>query len=498
MSKGFDRSKFKGVSSRKRKAQVQEVDKKTKYESESSSREEPLKLVEGKNYIRVMPIHPKTIENMGEDDASNMFPASRFFMDTRVQYEKKNGDQVNEIKRVPHLNSKVHGGTPKDLTDEYINYVHKVIYEEFDGDDNEIKYQLSFLKHHKSGVTRDTKWPCYIKLYKDKKKTEFERGIIYFPSSVIKGMNKQSAAYDDPEDVIETDLFSDIDEGYVMVVTRDEEEGQKDPNNYYSVVADMKGGEDPLSDEDLDWLMEQKPLDEKWLDIYKKSDYEKTLAALKSFDEKEHGNDKKGIVVYDIFSEPEFMEVVEEIAEYYVDEPEEEPEETPKRRSRRTPKSEEDSKEEEGLKEESEGETPKRRSRRATKEEGEPEETPKRRSRRVAKVEESEESDGLVDDLPFDVSLDEMDKEQLEGYIKRNNLPIRVSRRHSKEDLLEFIKDEEAILDQGKEEEESPIEEEAPKRRSRRTAKSEEPEEEVRPRRRSRGRLKDLEEGLED
>lgn len=404
--------------------------------SSDSNKGKPLKIEEGKNYLRIFPIHPKTIENLGEESASNMYPASRYFMDTQVKYEKRDGTEVDEIQRRPHLNSKVHGGTDKCLADEYINFAYKIAYDELDGDD-EISDYLYPIKHFQKGVTRDTKWPCYVKMYTDKQRSSFERGIVYFPVSVINKMNEQSAENDDPDGVIETDIFSDVEEGYVMIVTKDPVAGKKDPSKWYSVATDIKGGEDPLSDEDLGWLMEQDPLDEKFLNIYKASDFTRSLDALKAFDKNPQGDEKKcPLVTYNIFSYDEFLDTVEEIAGYY---PEEDA-------------SEEDAPEEDA-----------------------PKSTKKKDP--VAKKTAPAAKKEAPSDLPFDTPLEEMSKESLEGYIRRNKLAIRVSKRHTVEDLVEFIKEEEEISAQ--------------------SADVKEPEPEKPSRARS-SRLAELEGGLED
>lgn len=401
---GFDRSAFRGASSSRRKQQMAANEEQTSYQGggEKTNRRVYNKLKKGKNYLRIFPIHPKTLETLGFDLSSNMYPKTGHYLDTLVKYTK-NGEAVEEIQRRQHLSSKVHGGTEKCLIDEYISFSHKVAYDEIQDEDERTKF-LSPIKNWQTGIMGKTKWAAFTKMYKDKSKEEFERGITMVPVSVVNKMNELSADDDDAEDVMETDIFSDPDDGLVMIITSDPEAGKSDPSKYYQVAPDYKGGADPLTDEDLEWLMEQKPLNEMYVDIYTRKDFFNALNALKAFDEK---NDL-GIFSYDAF-----LDIVEEISNYYPEVDEEEQKEKGTITADEAPR-DADIPEKEKVVEKSK------------------------------KVEEKS-------DLPFDKELEEMEIEDLKSYIRRNGLSIRVLPSYSKEQVIQFIREEEDIIAQEKE-----------------------------------------------
>jgi len=411
---GFDRSAFRGASPSRAKAQMKKNEEVTQYQGGNSDKKRRVynNLVKGKNYMRFFPIHPGTIEEIGFDKSSNIYPRTTHFLDTLVKYQK-NGEDVEEIQRRQHLCSKVHGGTPKSLIDEYISFTHKVAYDEMQ-DQDAIKNFLAPLKNWQTGIMGKTRWVAYTKKYSDKKKEEFTRGVSMLPVSVINKMNELSAGDDDMEDVIETDIFSDPDTGLLTIITSDPEAGKNDPMKYYQVAPDYKSGPDVLTDDDLQWLSEQEPLNKMYINIYKRKDFLNALDALKMFDEKHD----LGIFSYDAF-----LDIVEEISEYY-----------------------------------SEGEENENSEKRQSPEERVPEtkkETPLKRNV-TPPVEDS--------DLPFDKTFEEMSLDELKGYIRRNKLQIRVLPSYTKEQVAQFIQEEEEIIQKEKEESEEVPKEETPTR----------------------------------
>jgi len=396
---GFDRSAFKGASSSRRKSQIEKNEEKTQLKKKSSSNSgnkmNYLKLQKGKNYLRLFGIHPATIEKVGFENASDMYAKTVHFMECKVEYTK-DGEKVSEVKRVPVLNSKVHGGTKKDVIDEYINYAHKVAYSDIQDQDERTKF-LFPLKDWKTGITGKTKWVAYAKSYENKSKENPVLGRIDLPVSVVNKMNELSAEDDDMEDVMETDIFTDPDTGMVVVITSDPEAGKSDPSKYYQVAPDFRGGADAMTDEDLAWLIEQKPLNEVYENVYKAKDFYMALDGLKRFDE------KYGL---GIFSYDEFLDVVEEISGYYEDDSEQELNE---------------------------------------------------------KEDSSVEAKEDKSDLPFDLELEDMDMTQLKGYIRRNNLKIKVLPNYTTEQVAQFIRDEEEIIESEKQE----LEKQEPVRSSR-------------------------------
>lgn len=406
--KPFDRSAFKATKVSALKKEEEEVKKATDFKKNGI---DFLKLREGKQKVRIYPAHP--------DTKSFMYAKTVHFVemaDTDKDGKVKKDDNGNVIyRRKPIFNAKVHGVFPKgvepvDIFDEYIRRVYVQAGEQFQ-DDNERKKYLSVMTFYKTGITASTKWVMYADLYDDNGIPKF--GQLEVPTTVKDSINEISANQDD-DGLLQVDPFTDPDDGRAIFITYDSQE--TDFKKKYTSAIDYKKPT-PLSDEQLQKFMKQDPLEGKFKNAYKHSDFVKAVEGLKRFDEQsEQALRAKGFEGgYDIFAQEDFLDICEKMSEYF-------------------PETAED----------------------------------------VGTAARNSFVDGVDDDLssdsPFDateVALEDMDVDQLADYISEKGLDITILPEDSEEDIIQAIRDEEALSDESEQEEEVVEEEPAPTRRRR-------------------------------
>jgi len=397
---GFDRSKFAASKMSAVKKQDGAV---AKSFDKKKSGTDFLRFAEGKNRVRVYPAHP------GTDSFTH--PKTVSFLECEVTY-KKDGKEVTEMKKMPVFNARIHsGGVIKvDPTELYTKLAFRNAAAEY-SDDKERKARLNPITDFKTGITAKTKWSVYADLDNPDGKSF---GILDLPTSVRDKANELAIDEDEADDVIVTDPYTDPDQGRILIVTYDRQldKAKKDPGKYYQCAIDYKKPT-PLTDDQLDAFSKLDSLDLILNGAYTRRDFNRTIEALKAFDEKYE---------FEIFAEDEFLDTLDQISLLL-------PEDEMTRIDGRSRKP-------------LDGAAPK-----STKEAV------------VAKSEAKAKEIGDTD-LPFDMALEDMNKEELEGYIRRNKLDIKVRARHTEEDLVEEIKEEEAEIAAGPvqiEEEEAPM-----------------------------------------
>lgn len=393
---GFDRSKFSGTKVADLKKQDEDYEKKNDYKN--NGRAGFIKLAEGKNKVRIFPAHP--------DTPSFYQPCTVHWLPRLNEWEDKDGNKKSETKRGPVFSAKAHSTLGKCPIDSYIHHVYKLAAEEYQ-DKAEKENFVAPIKGQE-GITGTTKWIVFAEI-----KGEF--GRLELPTSVKNAMNDIAIGQDDGDGVIETDPFTDPDSGRCVYITKDSqlsvEKAKREASKYYSTAIDLKGST-PLSDEQLGKLEEQQSLEEMYVDVYTRKDFDLAIKGLEMFDK------DKG---FGIFQIDEFLDTIEDI---YNALPE--------------------------IVEEGEEE-----SKSSKKDNVEPKKSPSRKSSSRKKpdpieeeeTKEEESGDEGKDDLPFDIPFNEMDMDQLEGVIRRNSLPIRITKRTGLEDLQEWVQEEMDILE---------------------------------------------------
>jgi len=211
-----------------------------------------IEIQEGINKIRLAPKFPN------EKD---------FYLMRMVHWgsvESKDGD----LKRLPILNSKIHGGTELDIFEEYISKAK----EELKNDVEKAK----LITDWKTGISSVTSWWAYG--WKLAKGENPKFGIFEFKKSVRDQLNSITIIEDD-EEAIEIDPFTDVEEGKPIIVTYDPK--AKAADKYKTQLAKNAL---PLTDEMFEELTSKQPLSEMMRNVYTIQDFEKALEAIQNFD----------------------------------------------------------------------------------------------------------------------------------------------------------------------------------------------------------------------
>ena len=367
----------------------------------AQSSTEYLNLEDGKTVkIRIFPGHP------GVQD---------FYVAKKCYWLSFVGDD-GETHRGTVLDSKVHGGTKFDVVEEYVKWAKKKI-----GNDADKLEALVGNGPKSNSLNPQYSWLCYAdKINGD---DQLRAKIWEFKKMVRDAMNKLAFSEDEDE-VIEVDPFTDPDEGLPIMVTYRKNPNKKKGENFYEVSFPKKVSARPLTDEEIEYFMTLKPLNE-ILSKYGMKDFERALEGLQNFDEENE---------IGLFDDEDWIEHLEEIkAQYDSDDSEEDS--APKKKTavkkavkKAYAKSEDDEEEE--------------------KDEADDEEE-----------DEEEENDEDGDEF------DSMDRVALKKYITANGLEISVKKSMSDDDLRNAIRAAAKSDDADEaddEEEDDETEEEAP------------------------------------
>ena len=362
---------------------------------------EYLNLEDGKTVkIRIFPGHP------GVQD---------FYVAKKCYWLSFVGDD-GETHRGTVLDSKVHGKTKFDVVEEYVKWAKKKI-----GNDADKLEALVGNGPKSNSLNPQYSWLCYAdKINGD---DQLRAKIWEFKKMVRDAMNKLAFSEDEDE-VIEVDPFTDPDEGLPIMVTYRKNPNKKKGENFYEVSFPKKVSARPLTDEEIEYFMTLKPLNE-ILSKYGMKDFERALEGLQNFDEENE---------IGLFDDEDWIEHLEEIkAQYDSDDSEEDS--APKKKTavkkavkKAYAKSEDDEEEE--------------------KDEADDEEE-----------DEEEENDEDGDEF------DSMDRVALKKYITANGLEISVKKSMSDDDLRNAIRAAAKSDDADEaddEEEDDETEEEAP------------------------------------
>ena len=386
-AKKFSRDQFKATKVEVLKEQQEEVESIIKTKGSDRAKVLDLKKDGTKNKLRIFPKHPGT--------RVWTYPRSVHFL--KVALTDKDGNPIKDdngkqkIGKKPIFNSRVHGNTQKDIIDEYINFVYKKAYDEIQDDDTRKKYLRPIegwreAGRYHPGIKAQTRYIIYGNL-------NGVNGRIELPVSVKNKLNEIAAGQDDDDGVITVDPFTGVDDGRKVFITFHKDE--KDPAKKYQVAIDLKGPT-PLTDEQFEWLAEQTPLEELYVNVYRYRDFMLAMEGLKRFDEesaevlRQFGFSSG----YEVFTYDEFLDVAEEIAGYYSDDDDEVDDD-------------------------------------------------------VTDVNENDDMQSDDDDLPFDVepSIDEMNMRQLKAYIKEKQLSIRILPSYTVQMVRQFIREEQEMLE---------------------------------------------------
>lgn len=325
----IDRSKFKKTSASQMVQADKDLNKQMGRRDKQGNGHE---IDEGTNLFRIYPVHP----DIAEKDPRAVFavPFVQTFLPAMVQERDKEGKVIQEggkpkmkLSVRPVMNSKVHGGTPKDLVEEYIQLALKNA-KTMKLDESQRKEYLkpiygSFSKDPSKNV-QGINYPQVWIVYADKYPAANPAATPIFDELRLKKSVKERlnkiAAVEAANDPLGTDPFTDIEDGRAIKILKDT--STDNPQNIYTTELDNSTTNEilngravkvqvtfPLTDSQLEHFLQSEPLQEKYgRKLATRKNFEAQLAGLEMVDAKWNMG---------IFDLPEWGEIVLECDGYY-------------------------------------------------------------------------------------------------------------------------------------------------------------------------------------
>lgn len=297
----FDRSKFKKQLVEDLDSEVKQAEKTMRKGGKSYTGFATVQ--KGKNTFRVAP-------SMGKAYVACKMSKLRVEVPT---YDENGNVTGKEAKDKNIFCADVHGRNllkGKDPIVLYCDYVRKKASEEYQDDTERRKYLNPIMGYKKGnkfvwGINPTLAYVCYV--YQGNK--DFARLQLY---GTWMNRIKEISVEQSDDDTVSFDIFSQMEGAYPLVITMGEDDKGK---KTYSLSAGIpkKGQswdeffeETAIPDEDMEYFLNEVPsLEEIYKDSYRAKDFEMALDGLKRFDEENN---------YDIFSDDEFLNEIEEMA----------------------------------------------------------------------------------------------------------------------------------------------------------------------------------------
>ncbi len=297
----FDRSKYKATKVDSLKQQQDKIDAITP--KTGDDRVPFHKIENGKNKFRLYPSH--------HESDSFIYASCKSFVPFEVEDDKT---KKKKIIRSPVFNSRVHGSTDKDIVEEYIAHATAHLQEALSATQDSVEQDLlqkkiTSLTKYPTSIATQTKWVVYADKYVGGKPVF---GRLELPHSAKEKMNDLIIVAEDSDEPIETDPFTDLDTGRAIIVTYDKDE---DPKDKYKVAIDYLAAPDKykITDEQGEFWSQQDTLKSMFTNCYTVKDFQKALDGVQIFDKQNE---------IGLFEMDSWLDVCEEIAAYYPDEPE--------------------------------------------------------------------------------------------------------------------------------------------------------------------------------
>lgn len=307
----FDRSKFQGAKLSANQSVQKDAQANNKSSFDTNGRVGFLQIDEGRNVFRILPPHP--------DDT-----VGAAYLPKRVGQLKcevpvyKDGEETDktEIKLKNIFIATQHGGLPKDPIELYIDYVKKRANDEFSDKEEKRKFLSpitgwSDKKGWNWGISPRTSFVAYA--VKDN-----VVGRLELYESMIKDMTKLAIS-EEAEDVIETDPFSDPNEGCELIITKQKQTDKQgktidkweypvakgEPSRLKRESWDAYFKRTMVTDAQLEELIGQEPLSKIMGNrVYTSRDWDMALDGLRRFDEE---------YKFGIFSNDDFLDELQEL-----------------------------------------------------------------------------------------------------------------------------------------------------------------------------------------
>ena len=317
----FDRSRFSAPKLETNKKVSDEVNRTMKVNN--SNRGDYLSIDEGVNIFRLFPPH--------NPEEPTFQPKVVYWLDCLVPKTDSEGNPIEgetEWKRRPIFDSRIHGGTQKDIIDEYIKFTKDAI---FNNNDSETAKKL--IAPINGWRDRSGKWnpgilpsTSFVAYATKGDITIANLGRLELYQSVKDELEKLNVDEKSGE-VISTDIWSGPDDGIQFLLThRKNDKGKWEdsvqkrqfvPQNKNKIAEEWEAftKSQIIPDDVLEHWSKMEPLSAQFKNAYKRSDYTRAVEALMKFDT-EHS--------YHTFENDEFLKIMKEIDGYYPEEEEEE------------------------------------------------------------------------------------------------------------------------------------------------------------------------------
>lgn len=313
----FDRNKFKAPKLETNKKVSDEVNKTMRVNN--SNRGDYLSIDEGANIFRLFPPH--------NPDEPTFQPKVVYWLDCRVPKTDSDGNPIEgefEWKRRPIFDSRIHGGTPKDIIDEYIKFTKDQVFQNNSSEDaKKLVAPINGWRDKQGkwnpGILPSTSFVAYATKGDI---TIANLGRLELFQSVKDELEKLNVD-EKSGDIISTDIWSGPDDGIQFVLThRKDDKGKwsdtiqkrqfspSDPRDRNKIAQEWEefSQSQMIPDDVLEHWSKMEPLSSQFKNAYKRSDFERAVEALQKFD-REHS--------YHTFENDEFLDIVQEIDGYY-------------------------------------------------------------------------------------------------------------------------------------------------------------------------------------
>lgn len=315
----FDRSKFKAAKVEVNKQVTRDVEK--TLSTGDSTRGDYHSIDEGINVFRMMPPH--------NENEPSMQPKAVYWLMCKTPKTDSEGKPIDgeySWVRRPIFDSRIHGSTPKDIIDEYIKFTKKIIFDTT-ADKEQARKLLAPINGWRGkdgkwnqGILISTSYVCYATKGDI---TPENLGRLEMYENDKKALEKLNIDEESGE-VIQTDIFSDPDEGCQFILHHRKNDKDKWENviskktytpkpgtrDYNAAIAEFLESQ-KVPDAVLEKLSTMESLAEQFQDSYRKTDFIRAVEALQKFD-LDNG--------YHTFENDEFLEILQEISDYYPEE----------------------------------------------------------------------------------------------------------------------------------------------------------------------------------
>ena len=232
-----------------------------------------LKIEDGSNKFRLFPPHN---------------PNDSFMELKKVVFMDSVDEKTGEKRKIPVKNAIVHGGLEKDLIEEYyrfaLNFYKKKIEES--QEEEEVSFAskvINIITGFKLGIAYNTKWVSYAKKMVGR---ESQFGILEFSNAIKKKIEELSVQEDENGDPIETDPFTDSEDGKAIIIKKEVsnslKQGKTVEKTSYTATIEYKG-DYSLEEKEIKDFIEVKPLTE-LRKSFKYEDFLKQVECLELYD----------------------------------------------------------------------------------------------------------------------------------------------------------------------------------------------------------------------